>query len=363
MTEIAQQDIKVLVVDDSALMRTVITEILASDPAVNIVGVARTGVEAVSKAASLKPDVITLDIEMPELSGLEALRHIMRKSPTKVIMISGLSTADVTYEALSSGAVDFIAKPAGTFSPNMSNVADELIEKVHVAAGVDVTRLHTADQGAPKHEQAKPPAVKRSEILSKTVAIASSTGGPAAVERIVAELPGDLPAACLIVQHLPVGFSNSFTKRLDQKGQLEVRAGEAGDKVRPGVVYVAPAGHHMTVANRPTMGPVIRLDQSRPISGLRPAADRTMESVADVYGEKAIGVVLTGMGSDGAIGLWSIKRAGGYTMAQDEETSVVYGMPKAAVDHGAVDRIVPIYHVAAEIRKAVNRKGPVRSGH
>lgn len=352
--------IKILVVDDSALMRTLISEILSSDPEMEVVGTARTGLEAISKAAKLSPDVITLDIEMPQLGGLEALRHIMRKSPTKVIMLSGVRSADVTYEALASGAVDFIAKPAGTFSPNISEVADELLSKIRVAAQVDVDSLPT--NGAKREVSAEPKPHVTAAELTKIVAMGSSTGGPAAVERILAALPRDLPAACLVVQHLPVGFSDSFSKRLGRFSDLEVRGGETGDKVLPGVVYVAPAGHHMTVALRPTLGPVIRLDTNPAISGLRPAADRTMESVAKVYGRHAIGVLLTGMGSDGATGMLQIKDHGGFTIAQDERTCVVYGMPRAAVERGAVDCVLPLNKIASEIRRAVTRKVQVGDG-
>lgn len=355
-----QDNIRVLVVDDSALMRTLISEMIAREPGIEVVGTARTGLEAISAAGRLSPDVMTLDVEMPELGGVEALRHIMRKSPTKVIMLSGVNSADVTYEALASGAVDFIAKPSGTFSPDIASVGAELIAKIRVAADVDVSHL------AESHPKGKAPAERRTHLgrarPSRVVAIAASTGGPAAVERVIAGLPADLPAACLVVQHLPVGFSSSFAKRLDRFSSLEVRHADAGDKITPGVVYVAPAGHHMTVADRPTMGPVIRLDTGPSISGLRPAADRTMQSAAEVYREDVVGVVLTGMGNDGAVGMAQIKGNGGFTIAQDKDTCVVYGMPRAAAERGVVDKVVPLQHVATEIRKAVAKEVRARDG-
>ncbi len=353
-----QTAIRVLVVDDSALMRALISEIVSADPKIEVVGTARNGVEAIAKVEKLAPDVVTLDVEMPELGGLAALRRIMRKSPTKVVMLSGVDAADVTYEALSSGAVDFVAKPAGPFSPNIAEVADELLSKIHVAAQANLrplrARRETERAKGARRQAAKAPrdrGAKAPEL--RIVAIGASTGGPAAVETVLSGLPADLPAACLVVQHLPAGFSSAFTRRLGRFGRLEVREGKTGDKVVPGVVYVAPAGLHMTVADRPTLGPVIRLDQTPAISGLRPSADRTMESVAKVSGAGSIGVLLTGMGSDGAAGMRTIKQAGGLTIAQDEETSVIYGMPRAAVEDGVVDRVVPLSKVASEIRVAL----------
>jgi len=334
-------------------MRTLITEMLAREPGIEVVGTAKTGLEAISAAGKLKPDVMTLDVEMPELGGIEALRHIMRKSPTKIIMLSGVDSAEVTYEALSRGAVDFVVKPSGSFSADIGTISKALVSKIRMAASVDVKRL-----GASGPAVARPPQRREAhdDGSSKVVAIAASTGGPAAVERVLAGLPADFPAACLVVQHLPVGFSESFATRLNRLSALDVRHADAGDKVRSGVVYVAPAGKHMTVADRPTMGPVIRLDSEPPISGLRPAADRTMGSVADTYRARAIGVVLTGMGSDGALGMARIRDNGGYTIAQDQETSVVYGMPRAAAQRGAVDRVLPLSKIANEIRAAVKRE-------
>ncbi len=349
-----QHNIRVLVVDDSALMRTLISEMLAREPGIEVVGTAKTGLEAISAAGKLAPDVMTLDVEMPELGGVEALRHIMRKSPTKVIMLSGVNSADVTYDALSRGAVDFIVKPSGTFSPDIASISKDLVSKIRMAAAVKVEQLPTSEPA--KEAPRFPRRVAHEEPSSKLVAIAASTGGPAAVERVLADLPLDLPAACVVVQHLPVGFSESFARRLNRLSALDVRHAEAGDRVQAGVVYVAPAGKHMTVADRPTMGPVIRLDTEPPVFGLRPAADRTMKSVAETFRSRAVGVVLTGMGSDGALGMIQIKGNGGFTIAQDKETSVVYGMPRAAAERGAVDRVVPLNKVANEIRTAVERE-------
>ncbi|RJQ55150.1 MAG: chemotaxis response regulator protein-glutamate methylesterase [Actinobacteria bacterium] len=355
--------IKVLIVDDSALMRTVIGEILDSDRSIEIVGTARTGLEAIDKAAALSPDVVTLDIEMPELGGLEALGHIMRRSPTRVIMLSGLNTAEVTYEALSKGAVDFISKPSGPFSPNLHDIADELLSKVHAAADVNLAAL---PRNGERPSVASAPAARkgrgRDAGSSKIVAIGSSTGGPAAVERVLAEIPDEFDAAVLVIQHLPVGFSDSFVKRLARMVSLDVTSGETGQRVSGGRVYVAPAGSHMTVTRRPSMGPVIQLDSSMAISGVRPAADRTMESVARVYGERAVGVLLTGMGSDGAMGMQRIKENGGVTIAQDEKSCIVYGMPRAAVERGVVDKVVPLHRIAGEIRRAVEGKARGRRG-
>lgn len=353
--------IRVLVVDDSALMRTLISEMLAAAEGIEVAGIARTGVEAIAKTEELLPDVITLDVEMPELSGVEALRHIRRKSSAKVIMVSGANSADVTYEALSAGAIDFIPKPSGTFSPDIADIADELISKIRVAAEVDTSHLATPAVVEPPKARPKPAVA--GEAPSKVVVIGASTGGPAAVERVMAALPHDLEAAAVVVQHLPVGFSTSFAKRLSRFSSLEIRHAENGDKVRQGVAYVAPAGQHMTIVSRPTMGLVVRLDSTAPILGVRPAADRTMESVAEATGDSTIGVLLTGMGSDGAFGMASIKNKGGRTIAQDEKTCVVYGMPRAAIERGVVDKVVPLQNVAAEIRRAVAKKGQAHGGH
>lgn len=350
--------IRVLIVDDSALIRQILARALALDPRIEIVGVAQNGVEAIEKARDLNPDVITLDIEMPQLTGIEALPHLAKHSDARVVMLSTLDDPDTTYQALSLGAVDFITKPKRGVASSITELSEELIKTIKTAYRIDPVAARR-NEGEPvpvrslsAAEETAPPLPSGPGALKGAVAIAASTGGPPALERVFSGLDASLPVAYLVVQHLPQGFSASLARRIASVGQI--RAVEATDQmpVEPRVAYVAPHGTHMRVIDR-SAGPRIALEDTAPMHGVKPAADPLFESVASVFGESAVGVVLTGMGSDGANGLNAIKRAGGATIAQNEETSVVWGMPGAAVKNGAARHVVPVGLVAAEIRRAV----------
>ncbi len=347
--------IRVLVVDDSALIRSMLTHALSLDPRIEIVGIARTGFEALTKIRELRPDVVTLDIEMPELTGLEALPFIMKESDARVLMLSSLDDVDTTYAALDAGAVDFIAKPKGGFATSLSELSDLLIKKIKTAYRVapDKRRL-TPGRLAPEHPaRSVAGLLRRGATGTKVVVMAASTGGPPALECVFDGLSSDVPAAYLVVQHLPLGFTESFARRLTKNAGFGVVQAEQGMRVESGHAYLAPYGSHMLITGGPDRPPLLELDDSPTMHGVRPAADPLFHSAAAAFGQDVTGVVLTGMGRDGAEGLAAIRSAGGRTVAQDEATSVVWGMPGAAVALGAAQVVVPIDKVAAEIRRSV----------
>ncbi len=347
--------ISVLVVDDSALMRLMISELLNSENGIEVVATAKDGEDAIIKVTELKPDVVTLDIEMPGLDGLHTLGYIMSEIPTPVIMLSAytLKDAETTFRALEYGAVDFVAKPSGPISGDIASIKNELIAKVKTAASVDCNKLKfiRPKKISGKYLKAKPGKKVRG---IKVITIGSSTGGPYTLRQILPQLEPDIPAGILIVQHMPGGFTGTFAARLDNESRLDVKEAEAGDKIEPGKALVAPGGYHMTVkremSGRGTSG-VINLNQEPPVYGLRPTVDSMMFSAAEVYGDKTIGVILTGMGNDGTKGMRAIKEKGGRTIVQDRDTCVVYGMPKTAVEQGVVDKVLPLNRIAAEIMK------------
>ena len=358
--------IKVLIVDDSALIRQMLTRALSVDPRIEIVGVAKTGVEAIEKARDLDPDVITLDIEMPELTGLEALPHITKNSSARVLMLSTLDDPDTTYQALHSGAIDFINKPKAGFASSISDLSELLLKKIRTAYRIDPVRAAQArdavrDSVGEPAEEDDAHADSREEASwvgsgkpTTMIAVAASTGGPPALERVFQGLSASLPAAYVVVQHLPAGFSASLARRLDSVGDVDVVEAQDGMFIERGKAFLAPHGVHMTVCRGPA-GPEIRLEAGMSVHGVKPAADPLFDSVASVFKDRSVGVVLTGMGSDGVDGLRAIKAAGGDTIAQNEETSVVWGMPGAAMKVGAVRHVVPIGLVAAEIRRTMRR--------
>jgi two-component system chemotaxis response regulator CheB len=298
--------IRVLVVDDSAFMRKTISTILNQADDIEVIATARNGLDGVQKATDYRPDVITLDIEMPKLNGLDALGYIMSECPTPVVMLSAYTEhgGELTMQALEYGAVDFVCKPSGPISLDLNIVAQELIARVRTAAQVDVTRL--------KFIEFDKIATKKTSIGSKitdqnVVVIASSTGGPRALYDIVPHLPADLPAAVLIVQHMSAGFTKSLATRMDMVSALHVKEGEDGDIILPGHVYIAPTNYHMSL-ERHGERILISLNQRPQRNSVRPAADETMEAVAKIYGQQSLGVVLTGMGRDGTQGGLAITR-------------------------------------------------------
>jgi two-component system chemotaxis response regulator CheB len=348
----------VLVVDDSALMRRVIWGLLEQDPGILVVGSAVDGLDAVAKVRELKPDVVTLDVEMPRLDGLQTLGYLMSENPVACVMLSAYTPrgAETTLRALDYGAVDFVQKPGGALSLDMERVKDELLAKVKVASSVDLKRLPFKPGSAPA-----PPLSPRSGVVvarrlspradhGGVVAIGTSTGGPRALSVVIPGLPENLPAPVLVVQHMSAGFTRSLAERLGRESRMRVKEAEAGETLVAGTVYLAPGDWHLSVErDGPAGAPKACLDQKPPILGVRPCADVLFQSVAEVYGGKALGVVLTGMGRDGAKGLRAMKARNARVIAQDEASCVVYGMPRAAVAAGCVDRVLPLDRVAAAI--------------
>jgi len=339
--------IRVVVIDDSTFVRQALTRMLAA-PDIRVVGAAGDGYEGLEKIVDLHPDVVTLDVKMPRMDGLEALQRIMKECPTPVLLLSSLTRegADVTLRGLELGAMDFVDKSSVQGSMNLLSLTDELRAKVRALAGVPRSRLGAR---APALSGPLPPARSlHAGRHAQVVAIGTSTGGPPALQAIIPRLPADLPAAVLVVQHMPVGFTRSLAERLDQRSALPVREAEDGESVVAGSVLIAPAGRHMKVRKRGGQVKVVLDDE--PHSALhRPSVDVLMASVARAYGGQAVGVVLTGMGSDGVEGLRAIREAGGRTLAESEESCVIYGMPKAAAEAGVVDRVVTLPRMADEI--------------
>ncbi len=341
--------VRVLVVDDSAFMRFTITKRLNEAEGIHVVGAARDGQEALTMLAKLKPDVITLDVEMPRLDGLSTLREIMATHPCPVIMLSSLTTdgARETVQALTLGAVDFVAKP--TIRANVENVIDEVITKIRRAVKARVVLapqvvLSNSQQAARTKKQPRPV-----QSWDKIVVIGASTGGPRALNTVMPMLPADLPAAVVIVQHMPAGFTRSLAERLDSVSELAIREAAPGDRLEIGSVLIAPGGYHLTVDRAGQ----IALNQHPPVHGVRPSVDVTMTAIAQHFGASVVGVVLTGMGSDGANGAALIHAAGGRVIAEDESTCVVWGMPRSVIESGVADEVAPLPRVAAAIEKAV----------
>lgn len=339
--------IDVLVVDDSAYMRKVITNMLQSDEDIFVVDTARDGQDALEKIKQWKPQVVTLDVEMPRMDGLTALQKIMQECPTAVVMLSSLTQegSETTIKALTLGAVDFVPKPSGAISLDIAKVKEDLLAKIKVAARASLKNVGTAAHVTAEKPARPPMGAPVGGKPDKLVVIGSSTGGPNALQQVVPRLPADLQAGVLIVQHMPAGFTNSLAIRLNDISGLPVKEAAEGDAVRTGHVYIAPGGHHMALDNKLT----IRLNDGPPVHSVRPAVDVTMESVIENFKGTVIGVILTGMGYDGAKGMAAIKRVGGKTIAQNEATCVVYGMPRVVVESGKADKVLPITEIAQGI--------------
>jgi two-component system chemotaxis response regulator CheB len=337
--------IKVLVVDDSALMRKLIPTILARDSAIEVVGTAMDGAFALKKIEELRPDVVTLDLEMPRMDGMETLRLIMKSAPVPVILFSTHSKegAYSTFKALALGAVDFVAKPLDAAVGHLDTIADQLIEKIKVAkraAGRRLPQTIVAD-ALPLQKKGARPAIPPSRII----AIGISTGGPNALQFLLSQIPADFPASILIVQHMPEGFTEMFAKRLDECSPLEVQEARSGDLLLAGRVLLCPGNRHMMVRRMPR-GDMVVLTDAPHVNGHRPSVDVLFHSVAQEFSLTAVGVLMTGMGDDGAGGLGAIKAAGGMTIAQSEESCVVSGMPRAAIMKGYANRIVSLEGMA-----------------
>jgi len=339
--------IRVLVVDDSAFVRKAIARMLNAAPDVEVVGMASDGLEGLELARTLNPDVVTLDIQMPRLDGLETLRRMGPEFPAAVLLLSSLTQggADVTLRGLELGALDFVDKSSVQGPMSMLDLQEELLTKVRALA--TRSRPH-APEAPPPFAAPLPQGTGR----AVAVAIGTSTGGPAALQALIPALPANLPAAVLVVQHIPRGFSRSLADRLAAKSALPVREAEDGELVQPGTVLLAPAGLHMKLRRR---GATVRiaLDEEPRAALHRPSVDVLMNAVARVYGARGLGVILTGMGSDGTQGLRAIHEAGGRTLAESEESAVIFGMPKSAIEAGVVDRVVPLADLSTEILAGV----------
>jgi two-component system, chemotaxis family, protein-glutamate methylesterase/glutaminase len=342
------QPVRVLVVDDSALMRKLIPQMIESDGSIHVVGTAMDGNFGLKKISELKPQVVTLDLEMPGMDGLEMLKEVMRRHRLPVIVVSSHSTkgASVTLKALSLGAFDFVAKPADVTS-RMQESANELIAKIKAAAqsrGIPIAPAEEAPQTVPR----KKPASIGINPPTKVIAIGVSTGGPQSLQYVLSQLPPDFPGSILVVQHMPEGFTEMFARRLDECTSLRVKEAQSGDVLHAGRVLICPGSRHLK-AKRLPLGDVAVLSDEPRVNGHRPSADVLFRSVAEEFGSRAIGVIMTGMGDDGANGLASIKAAGGVTIAQSEQSCVVFGMPKAAIERGHVMRVVDLQALAATL--------------
>jgi two-component system chemotaxis response regulator CheB len=345
--------LRAVVVDDSRFMRGLITEALASG-GVDVVETAADGREAVEVVCEREPDVVTMDVEMPEMDGIDAVEEIMRRQPTPVLMLSAHTGegAETSFEALDRGAVDVFAKPGGEVSVGVSRLADQLVETVRAVAAADVTRVEGTDPtGSEQTAGTRPDHGGRAETL---VVVGASTGGPNAVERVLASLP-TARLSVIVVQHMPAGFTDRFAERLDDRSGFDVREASDGDRVGPGEALVVPGDHHLEVSHANGARARVSLDVDERGEPIQPAVDVTMRSAADVVDGPLVGVVLTGMGSDGAAGIEAIHAVGGRTIAQDEATSAIYGMPKRAVETGAVDRVLPIGEIAGGVVDAAER--------
>jgi two-component system, chemotaxis family, protein-glutamate methylesterase/glutaminase len=333
--------VRVLVVDDSALMRKLIPNILARDPMIDVVGTAMDGAFALKKIEELRPDVVTLDLEMPRMDGMETLRLIMRRAPLPVIMVSTHSKegAYATFKALALGAIDFVAKPKEASSGHLDSIATQLIEKIKVAKRAVGSRI-----GTPAITEPIQPVKKNTRVASpphRIIAIGVSTGGPNALQFVLSQIPAEFTGSLLIVQHMPEGFTEMFARRLDECCELEVQEAKSGDLLLAGRALICPGNRHMMVRRMPR-GDMVVLSDSAPVNGHRPSVDVLFHSVSQEFGPMSVGVLMTGMGEDGAEGLGAIKTAGGMTIAQSEDTCVVPGMPRAAILKGYANRIVPL---------------------
>ncbi len=322
-------------------MQKVLVDLLQSDSQISVIGTARNGEEALTKIKTLQPDVVTLDIEMPRMNGLTTVRKIMQTNPLPVIMISALAQreAQLTLKALEFGAIDYVPKPSGPISLNMNTVKDELISKVKTAATANIRQVKPLQT-----EKIAPPKAKS---RNKIISIAASTGGPAAIAYILRNIPANTPPI-LVVQHMQKGLTKLFSEGLNQECKIQVKEAEEGDVAQEGLALIAPGGFHMTV----TKTGEINLTTTPPVNYVRPSADVLMKSTAKNYTARNIGVVLTGMGTDGAKGIEAIKKKGGVTIAQDKKTCVVFGMPDAAIKTGCVDYVTPLESIPKKIMTA-----------
>ncbi len=337
----SRHKVRVLVVDDSAFARRTITKILERDHRVEVVGTAWDGLEAIEKIPKLHPDVVTMDLNMPHMTGMEALDIIMREMPLPVIVISSMNKEIIeeTLEALEHGAVDFILKPTELASDKLFQIQTELINKVVMIASLKGETIQNKFRTTELHKRLDHPLTPRppSPVKVDCVAIGVSTGGPTALYQIIPKLPENFPAGIVIVQHMPPGFTKPLAERMDKNSNITVKEAEMGDEITPGVALVAPGGYHLFLERNKTRKVVIRIDPEPSHLIHIPSIDLTFSDVAAIYKNRSLGVILTGMGKDGVEGLQKIKNYGGGSIAEDESTCVVFGMPEVAIQRGIID--------------------------
>ncbi len=390
---------RVLVVDDSAFMRRLVSDVIAESGEFDVVGTARDGMHALTQVLELQPDIVTLDIDMPGQDGLAVLREIMARDPRPVIMLSAGGAdggVEATLRALELGAVEFVRKPSGAISLDLDAVREQLLDALRAAAcsnretlrrpqarasatnGTAPSTSSSASARASARASASvtgvvhaatsaPPEIRHAErnaddaqptSATTLVCIAASTGGPAALARVIPKIPRLRDTAICIAQHMPPGFTASLARRLDASSRMTVREATDGEPLRAGHVYIAPGGQHLRIGLRAGVT-VLQLDSDAPLWGVRPAADHLFHSGAAVFGRRCIGVVMTGMGCDGADGLFAVRHAGGLGLVQDEPTSVIPGMPRAALLHAGAERVAPLEEIAAAITELVALRAPV----
>lgn len=347
--------INVLIVDDSAFMRKLISNFLQEDSRINVVGTARNGIDALSKIEKFNPDVVTLDVEMPEMNGIEALQRIMNEYPRPVVMLSSTTNegADNTLLAMQYGAVDFIQKPSGSISIDLHLIKNEIVTKVLHAGKVNIDLLKK-----PLNSQETPISrvIECSKIeleptknIKKIICIGTSTGGPRALQQVLPEFPSNYPAPIVIVQHMPAGFTKSLAIRLNGLCKITVKEAENGEFLKPGTAYIAPGGYHMRIKKLGT-ALAISTDESEIRNGHRPSVDVLFESISEINGIQKISVIMTGMGTDGSNGLKKLKNTGPVvSIAESKETSIVFGMPKAAIETDLVDRVENLEDIAGTV--------------
>ncbi len=346
--------IRVLVVDDSAMVRSILSKGLELDSDIEVVGSAADPYFARDKILELRPDVLTLDVEMPKMDGVEFLRRLMPQYPVPIVMVSSLTERgkEITLQALQAGAVDFVTKPSTDIARGLNDMLNDLRSKVKIASRANVSSW--------KNKQYKPAKILSSkhsalaESTDKVIAIGASTGGTEAIRQILTQLPSNVPGG-VIVQHMPAGFTSIVAKSLNEQCRFGVKEAEPGDRVMRGRFLIAPGDFHMTVKRSGGIYEV-ECNKNEKVCGHRPSVEILFQSVAKYVGKNAIGVILTGMGNDGADGLVSMREAGARTVAQDEATSVVFGMPKVAFERGGTDKLVPIHKVASEVMSMLLEK-------
>jgi len=375
--------VRVLIVDDSAFMRKVLQSIIATDPQLEIVGEARDGREAIAMAESLRPDVISMDIMMPHVDGLQATESIMSKNPRPIVIVSSEARdgAEPTLRALELGAIDFVPKPSSGIDLDMNSIRDEICRKLKLASRVRVVRtaksfsapVQAPPENNPYTKVSLPPSNGNGSNGSGNgaqpkaaangrhplVVIASSTGGPQTLMQLIPAIPRDFPGTIVLVQHMPGTFTSQFSKQLAEVAGLKVKEAEHGDELKAGTIYVCPGSHHLRISGSGR----IDLQEGERINGYRPCADLALESAAAFAGPMCVGVILTGMGADGSKGVQAVKAGGGHVIAQDEATAVIFGMPAEAIKTGAVDQVLGIESIASTLeRRAMYLMGASKVG-